>query len=345
MKISFLAALLLLLGVSLPGWDWLVRVREHNAAQVQAAAAARHGQATETALLFGRAARLAGRGGPTPTLLLNLAQAQAQAGQAAAARATYGRLLGPAVPAAVGSTARQQLAGLLARQRQYSQAISLLRQALRLDPANAAARYNYELLSQYLATQKPPVLPPPDASTSPPKPKDAAAKRDSAARAGGARSPGASPTTGAGRPGEVVAPTPPPPGSPTGAPQPNATGRPDRPRPTPAPGTNAPGAGPGGTGPARPVPTGPAGGSLRGLEAGATGNAPGRGSRPGTEAATDADLQLQTQRERLRAMDLTPAQAQQLLNALRESEQQYLQQRPRPRPRQGTAPASGQPTW
>ncbi len=343
MKLSLLAALLLL-GASLPGWDWLVRVRAHNAAQAQAAAAARRGQATEAALLFSRAARLAGRGGPTPPLLLNLAQAQAQAGQTGAAQATYGRLLAPAVPAAVGSAARQQLAGLLAQQRQYSQAITLLRQALRLDPANAAARYNYELLSQYLAGQRPPALPPPSASASQnPKSKNPAAKRDSAKQSGGERSPGASPTTGAGRPGLVPDPTPPPPGNPAGAPPPSPGGQPDRPRPTPTPGLNAPGAGPGGTGPVRPVPTGPAGGPLRGLDLTGAGSAPGRGSRPGTDAATDADLQLQTQRERLQAMDLTPAQAQQLLDALRESEQQYLQQRPRPR--QGTAPAPGQPTW
>ena len=42
-------------------------------------------------------------------------------------------------------------------------------------------------------------------------------------------------------------------------------------------------------------------------------------------------------------MNLTPAQAQQVLESLRESEQQYLQQRPRAR--QGAAPAPGQPTW
>ena len=331
MKVSLLAALLML-GASLPGWNWLVRVRAHNAAQAQAAAAARRGQATEAALLFGRAGRLAGRGGPTPALLLNLAQAQALAGQAAA-RATYGRLLAPAVPAAVGAAARQQLAGLLAQQRQYSQAIGLLRQALRLDPTNAAARYNYELLSQYLAG-RPPALPPPDAPNPKSKPKDSPAKRDSAAT-GGERSPGATPTTGAGRPGEVPDPTPPPP--------PGRTGQPDRQRPTPAPGTNAPGMGPGGSGRTQAVPTGPTGGAQRGLDGTGAGNAPGRRPRPGTDAATDADRQLQTQRERLKAMDLTPAQAQQLLNTLRESEQQYLQQRPRPR--QGTAPAPGQPTW
>ena len=345
MKASLLA-LLLVGGISLPGWNWLVRVREHNAAQTQGQAAAQLGQTTEAAWRYGRAVALAGRGGPTPALLLNLAQAQAQAGQAAA-RATYARLLGPAVPAAIGSAARQQLAGLLATERQFAQAIGLLRQALRLDPTNAAARYNYELLSQYLAGQPPPALPPPGA------PKPAGSAPDNQPEKDPAAQPDAGPTPapqpGTARPGEAPDPSGPPAGGPGGAPQPSAAGGPPaRPRPTPLPGPNAGGGSrPGGAGPARPVPNGPAGGSRRGLDAGAPAlgsNAPaGQGRRPGTEAATDADLQLQTQRERLQALDLTPAQAQQLLDALRASEQQYLQQRPRPRA--GTAPPPGQPTW
>ncbi|MEJ7664270.1 MAG: tetratricopeptide repeat protein [Hymenobacter sp.] len=224
--------MLVLFGASLPGWDWLVRVREHNAAQTQAAAAAQRGQATEAALLFGRAGRLAGRGGPTP-LLLNLAQAQAQAGRLAAARATYGRLLAPAVPAAVGATARQQLAGLLATQQQYPQAIILLRQALRLDPTNAAARYNYELLSQYLASQRPPPYPPgtPNPES---KPKDSPAKHDSAAKGGGSAALAHRPPRGPA--GRVKRRTlPPPPGGQAGVPQPSRTGQPDHQRPTPRP--------------------------------------------------------------------------------------------------------------
>jgi len=346
MKISFVAMLLVLLGASLPGWDWLVRVREHNAAQLQAQAAARRGQATEAAWLYARAVALAGRGGPTPALLLNLAQAQAQAGQATDARATYGRLLSPAVPAAIGSAARQQLASLLATEHQFSQAIGLLRQALRLDPTNAAARYNYELLSQYLAGQRPPALPPPGAATPTGTPPDNQPKKDPVPPDAG-HSPTPTPTPGTDRPGEVPDSGPPPAGGSNGVPQPGPTGQPDRQRPTPQAGANAGGgAKPGGTGPARPVPTGPAGGARRGLDASATAagsNAQAGQGRPGTEAATDADQQLQTQRERLKAMDLTPVQAQQLLDALRASEQQYLQQRPRPRA--GTAPPPGQPTW
>ena len=67
-----------------------------------------------------------------------------------AAHATYGRLLaGP--PAALGSVARQQLAVLAARQGQIAQALSLLRQALLLDPHNAGARFDFEVLSEYVA--------------------------------------------------------------------------------------------------------------------------------------------------------------------------------------------------
>jgi|GEM_PF-1017103 len=346
MKISSLAILLSLAGVSLPGWDWLVRVREHNAAQAQAQAAAQRGQPTEATWFYARAVALAGRSGPTPTLLLNQAQAQAQAGQTAAARATYARLLAPAVPAAIGSTARQQLASLLAAQRQFSQAIGLLRQALRLDPSNAVARYNCELLSQYLAGQRPPSLPPPTAATSPKAKTEP--KKDSTAQPDSGRQPSPANQPGTNRPGEAPDTSPPPAGSASGAPQPSAMGQPNRQRPTPSAGTNAVGSQqPGGTGPARPVPTGSAGGARRGLDTGPTATGldarAGRGRRPGTEAATNADQQLQTQRERLQAMDLTPAQAQQLLDALRASEQQYLQQRPRPHA--GTAPPPGQPTW
>ncbi|AMR26847.1 hypothetical protein A0257_06830 [Hymenobacter psoromatis] len=348
MKISFVAMLFVLLGASLPGWDWLVRVREHNVAQTQAQAAAQRGQATEAAWLCARAVALAGRGGPAPALLLNQAQAQAQAGQTAGARATYGRLLSPAVPAAIGSAARQQLAGLLATEHQFSQAIGLLRQALRLDPTNAEARYNYELLSQYVAGQRPPSLPPPGSATPAGTPPDNQPKKDPTAPPGAGRSPTPAPTPGTDQPGEVPDSGPPPAGGSTGAPQPGPTGQPDRQRPTPQAGTNAGGGTkPGGAGPARPVPTGPAGGPRQGLDASnaALGkSAPaGQGHRPGTEAAPEANQQLQTQRERLKAMDLTPVQAQQLLDALRASEQQYLQQRPRPR--SGTAPPPGQPTW
>ena len=343
-----------LLGAGLPGWRWLTQVSEHNAAQARGQAAATWGRAPEAVYYYQQAVALAGRGGPSSALLLNLAQAQAQAGQAAAARATYGQLLAPAVPAAIGSTARQQLAVLLAPQ-QPAQAMGLLRQALKLDPANATARYNYELLSQYLAGQRPDNLPRPPASPPPAPAPKAHPPRDSAQQGNDGQAPKPAAKSGTDRPGEAPDPSQPPAGPPTG---PGANGAsPPLPQPaapsTDAGGTNGAGRRPG-AGSNQPLPSGTAPGSQRGLDgrAGAAASPPtppsaepalGRRARPGTDPATDADRQLQTQRERLKAMNLTPAQAQQLLNALRESEQQYLQQRPRTR--QGAAPAPDQPTW
>lgn len=340
--------LLLLLGAGAPGWQWLVRVREHNMAQAHGQAAARRGHPAEAVYYYQQAVALAGRGGAAPTLLLNLAQAQVQAGQLTAARASYGQLLAPAVPAAIGSTARQQLAVLLAQQGQAAQAVGLLRQALRLNPKNTTARYNYELLSQYLAGQRPAAaLPPPAPSkaAATPRPKT---PRDSTQQPDQGREPSPGTRAGTDRTGEAPTPDAPPVAdAPPASPTPSTAGQPDNQRPTPTAGTSAKGGFRPGSGEARPLPSGSQPGRQRGLDASAAATGAeasgGRGQRPGREGAANADLQLQTQRERLKAMSLTPAQAQQLLDALRASEQQYLQQRPRDR--QGKAPAPGTPTW
>jgi tetratricopeptide (TPR) repeat protein len=346
MKIGLLV--LLLLGAGAPGWRWLLHVREHNAAQTQGQAAARRGRPAEAVYFYQQAVALAGRKGPAPALLLDLAQAQVQAGQLAASRATYGQLLAPAIPATIGSAARQQLAVLLAQQGQAAQAVGLLRQALLLNPENATARYNYELLSQYLAGQRPAPLPPPassKAAATSPRPKT---PRDSTQQPDQGREPSPGTRAGTDRSGEAPAPdAPPQPNAPPASPTPSAVGQPDNQRPTPTVGTSSQGGFKPGSGETRPLPSGAQPGRQRGLDASASAagaTAPsGRGQRLGSENAAAADLQLQTQRERLKAMSLTPAQAQQLLDALRASEQQYLQQRPRDR--QGKAPAPGTPTW
>jgi tetratricopeptide (TPR) repeat protein len=338
---------LLLLSSGLPGWRWLTQVREHNAAQARAQAAVAKGQAAEAVYYYQQAVALAGRRGPSAALVLNLAQAQVRAGQASGARTTYTQLLAPAVPARVGSAARQQLAALLAQQGQVAQAVGMLRQALRLNPANATARYNYELLSQYLAGQQPdnPALPPPaDAPTAPsPNP----SKQPAPAKDKNGQDPAPAEKVGTDRPGQAPNPTPAGGGGDASAPQPSPVGQPDRQRPTPRPGSSANGSFQPGAGERRPLPGGATPGRQRGLDTRAEASGPntgfGQSRRPGTDAATDADLQLQTQRERLKAMNLTPAQAQQVLEALRESEQQYLQQRPRQQ--QGAPPAPDQPTW
>jgi tetratricopeptide (TPR) repeat protein len=340
---------LLLMGLTVPGWGWLNHIRAQNEATRQAQAAYRHGDPATAAAGFERALKATGRIAD-PGLLLNMAHAQARAGRMAQARATYGQLLSTArLPAALGSVARQQLAVLTAEQGNYVQALSLLRQALTIDPSNAGARYNYEVLREFLAQQPAPQLPTPTPVVPPakqPSPSEKKDKRDgSPAPAPKEPSSRSEPATRAGsdRPGQVDdANKPATPGG-TPKPRPDANGQPDPTRPAPAPGTAAGGFRPG-AGEQRPQPTGAIGGTQQGLSNEKTGPpAPaGRSSQPGTEMATDADQQFQMQRERLRKLNLTPAQAQQLLEALRAQEQQYLQQRPR----SGGRPAKpGQPTW
>ena len=336
---KYVALLVLLLGG--PGWRVLTWVRDRNAAVATGAAAYNQGDAPRAATAF--AAALATRAAlprytPDPRLLLNLAHAQSRAGQPNAAHATYGRLLAGS-PAGLSSVARQQLAVLAARQGDVAQALGLLHQALLLDPANQGARYNYEVLSEYLARRPnaPRIVPPPPVPTpgapKPAKDKNPVEQNQSAEKAGSDRE------------GEIndVKPAS---GAPNSPPErrPNPTGQPESQLPT-APGNAAKGGLAPGNGTAQPLNSGVAPGTERGLDRNTEmpGSTPtGRSNRPGTAAATPTDLRLQTQRERLQAMSLSPAQARQILETLRAQEQQYLQQLPRPAAQK---PDPNKPTW
>ena len=326
-------AVLLALILGGPVWRVLTWVHERNAAVAAGAAAYQRGEAKRAAAAFGRALAAKKQRTPDPRLLLNLAHAQTQAGLSTAAHATYGRLL-TGCPPPLSSVARQQLAVQAAQQGEIAQALSLLRQALLLDPTNDGARFDYEVLSEYLARRpnRPKIPPPPGPERSQPSPeKNGAEKNQPAEKAGTDRKgeindqkPGTAP------------PSTPPPSQPAAPDQPNAA------PPAAGPG-NAAGSPKPGAGPTQPVASGDAPGNERGLDP----NSPAapadrRGNRPGTEAATPADVRLQTQRERLQAMNLSPAQARQILETLRAQEQQYLQQLTRPTTHK---PDPTRPTW
>ena len=339
---------LLVLALSFPGWHWLGHIRARNDAVAQAQTAYRTGHPQKAAADFQRAVTATSGRAADPRLLVNLGLAQTQAGLSAAARTTYGQLLSmPGVPAALGSTARQQLAVLVAGQGNFVQALSLLRQALLLDPENRTARYNYEVLREFMAQQPSPQIPPPAMPTpTKPKPDETEKKEKSPAPTPKGKDALNQPAGGAGSDRTGQANTARQPAPPAGAPQarPAAAGQPDPSRPAPSPGTAAAGGFQPGDGQRRPLPTGAAGGPERGLSADKSGSPAraGQSGLPGIETATNADQQFQTQRERLRQLNLTPGQAHQLLEALRAQEQQYLQQRPRPA---GRAAKPGQPTW
>ena len=331
--------LLLVLLAGGPSWSLLTWVRTRNEAVAAGTAAYARGDAARAAQAFAEATRTASpHRKPDPRLLLNLAHAQALANQPEAARTTYGRLLSGS-PAALASVARQQLAVQATRQGELAQALSLLKQALILDPRNAGARFDYEAVSDYLAHRpnSPQMAPPPPAPRpGAPKPspeKNSSEKNRPAEQAG------------TNRQGEINT-SKPTPTAPTTPPEhrPDPAGQPDNQRPSAGPGSVAGGQGPG-AGTPQPVATGAAPGTQRGLDRNTAASNPSgnaRGNRPGTDAATEADLSLQTQRERLQAMNLSPAQARQLLETLRAQEQQYLQQITRPATQKADP---NQPTW
>ncbi|GGF10892.1 tetratricopeptide repeat protein [Hymenobacter cavernae] len=321
-----LAILLVLLG----SWGGLTQIRDRNAATQQAAAHYARGDFATAATLYKQAVEEFG--GQQEPLLLNLAHASARAGRTAQARTYYGRLLKSRTPAVRGA-AQQQLAVLRARQGEYAQAIGLLRQALLTDPGNRTARYNYEVLSNYLASGgKTPRIPPPASQ--------AKSERQSPDNASD-HTPQAGAQAGNQRQGQLNDLTQP--DDPRNAPEARSdqNGQRDPNQRSPDAGSATQGGFQPGAGTRRNVASGSEPGSTRGLDANAEGATTGR-HRAGTDAATLDEAQLQTQRARLQQMNLSSGQARQLLEALSAAEQQYLQQIPH---KAASKPAPGQPAW
>lgn len=325
-----LALLLVLLG----GWGSLTRIHDLNEAVRQAGQAYKAGRFAVAARLYKEAVR---HNPSDEAVLLNLGHASAQSGQAAEARATYGRLL-TSRNATVRSIAQQQLAVLASRKGDYVQALGLLRQALQANAANMGARYNYEVISDYLARrQTNPDIPPPATDDSPPSTDGQPDKAPAPSQA-------PQPRAGQGQQGQLNDPNQPQ--NPNSAPQsrPDQQGRQDPNRPSDQAGSTANSNFQPGQGAERNVAQGTEPGTTRGFSNQPTGPRANAGSsrQPGTEAAALDESQLQTQRARLQQMNLSSGQAQQVLDALSAAEQQYIQQLPRSSPGK---PDPKKPAW
>ncbi|MFC7668531.1 hypothetical protein ACFQT0_14990 [Hymenobacter humi] len=253
---------LLVLALSPPTWKLLTWVHDRNTAVVAGTAAYKRGDAARAATAFEAALTAKARRAPDPRLVLNLAHAQTRAGLPGQAQATYARLL-TGTTAELGSVARQQLAVQAAQQGEIAQALTLLRQALLLDPKNSGARFDYEVLSDYL-TQRPnmPKIPEPkpQPGTSKPKPspeseKDGPEKNQPAEKAG---------TDRKGQVNDQNA-APPAPNTPPEQ-RPDPAGQADNRQPNRAPGKAATGGRAPGTGAPQPVASGEAPGTQRGLD-------------------------------------------------------------------------------
>ena len=327
-------AVLFLLTI-LGGWGSLSSIHDRNEAVQLAWQAYSRADFAQAALLYKQAVQELGA--TDEAVLLNLGLASARAGYTALARTAYGQLL-TSRSAVVRSTAQQQLAVLATRKGEYAQALGLLRQALQTNPANALARYNYEVVSDYLLRrQQDPTIPPPAPDDTPP---GTDGQPDKAA----GPSPAPQPRAGQDQPGQLDDPERPQDKRNPAQPRPSQNGQRQPGQPSDQLGNGANGNFRPGQGPQRSVAQGSQPGNTRGLSSSPDGpNGSGSPSgQPGTETAAPDEAQLQTQRARLQLMNLSSGQARQILEALSAAEQQYLQQLPRPAT---TKPDPNKPAW
>ncbi|WBA42673.1 hypothetical protein [Hymenobacter canadensis] len=319
----------------LGGWGSLNGIHDRNEAVRQAQSAYRRADFAQAAQLYRKAVQELGA--TDEAIVLNQGHASARAGQTALARTAYGQLL-TSRSAVVRSIAQQQLAVLATRKGDYAQALGLLRQALQTNPANALARYNYEVVSDYLLRrEQDPTIPPPAPAEAPPG-------TDGQPDKSAGPSPAPQLRAGQDQPGQLDDPSRPQDQRNPAQPRPDQNGQRDPSQPSTQPGSSADGNFRPGQGAQRNVAQGSQPGNTRGLSSAPDGPsaAGGANGQPGTEMAAPDEAQLQTQRARLQQMNLSSGQARQILDALSAAEQQYLQQLPRPAT---TRPDPNKPTW
>ena len=87
------------------------------------------------------------------SVLLNLANSLYRIQDSTAARSLYNNLLEETSPQ-IKSQAHQQLGAMNFNSKEYQEALDQFKNALRTDPANEDARYNYELLKKLLKEQE-----------------------------------------------------------------------------------------------------------------------------------------------------------------------------------------------
>jgi tetratricopeptide (TPR) repeat protein len=327
--------ILLFLLALLSGWKGLSVIHDRNQAVQKAQAAYERRDYLVAATYYKEAVEKLGA--TDEAVLLNWGHASVRANQLASARGAYGRLLASRQPQ-LRTVAHQQLGVLAASKGDYAQALRLLKQALIDNPANAVARYNYELISDYLRRRRDdPGIPPPATAGAPPTTESKPESR---------QDPASQPPPRPGQDKQDQLDDSNQPNDPRNRPQsrPDQNGQQDPNQPSGTPGNTANGGLRPGEGTERNMARGSEPGSTLGLSDSEIGaDAPsGTSNRLGTDAATLTETQLQTQRARLQQMNLSTGQAKQLLQALDAAEQQYLQQLPRKSTRK---PSSNKPTW
>ncbi len=150
--------LLILLWFGATWWDDFHRIARTNRLKDRAEVAFQRGDVGPAILHYQRLDSLSrGESGA----VLNLAHSYYRAQQPEAAQEQYARLTADP-DLRLRSVAHQQMGVLAFGQEQIPQALHHAREALRADPANADARYNYELLRKLFPDTEPDANPSPD---------------------------------------------------------------------------------------------------------------------------------------------------------------------------------------
>ncbi len=268
-------------------------------------------------------------GDKDPRILLNLAHAYRLNNQAEKAATAYQKCT--SVPEArLRSVAWEQLGTLETKIQNYREALTYYKRALVANPQNEQARYNYELLKKYL--QKNPEaqkqLPPPNQEK---KEKQEQEKKEPQKQEPQQQKPNPQGNE------EKETQTDKQPGNQQQQPEKQTNPKSQEPQQQEKP--------EGENGKEKEQKTGKEKGNEQGQDQ--TENEPEKqpekpNKAGGKDAASGRENRLQTQYERLRKANISPEQAEQMLNAMRAAEQQYLQQVPKAPTRRRN---SSKPDW
>jgi hypothetical protein len=257
-------------------------------------------------------------GDPDPSLLLNLAHAYRKNHQPEKAQKAYEKCL-KNPDSKLRSIAWEQLGTLQAKVPDYKKALTFYKRALVADPQNEQARYNYEMLKKYLRENPeeqnkiPPPAPEKKEKQEQPKQEDQQKEQQ--------KQQSESPDQNGNQDKED--PNQPEKGDQQQKPEKQTNPESQNPPKQEKPGQN---------GTEKEQKQGEEKGSEEGQHLAGNEEKP-QPEKPnkngGKEAASGQEKRLQTQYDRLRKANISPEQAEMMLNAMRAAEQQYLQQLPK----------------
>ena len=144
-------ALVLLLFLFTGWWGNVTRISRTNQLKTEAEVAFKNRQYAKAADAWTRV--LTESKEPDPAVRLNLAHAYHLQGQTLKAAREYQQVVRTAPPE-MRSVAQQQLGNQLAKAGDYESALELYKEALKSNPRNQQARYNYELLLKQMQDEE-----------------------------------------------------------------------------------------------------------------------------------------------------------------------------------------------